>query len=91
MHMFYDDSGYFKVTVNLRGSGEYYYTLDPTLGDPTLTIGTAVISRGNFRFPIQGDGETSTITIERDSMFPCSLAGAEYEALSVTHSKHMTY
>ena len=91
MHMFYDDSGYFKVTVNLRGSGEYYYTLDPTLGDPTLTIGTAVISRGNFRFPIQGDGETSTITIESNSMFPCSLAGAEYEALSVTHSKHMTY
>ena len=91
MHMFYDDSGYFKVTVNLRGSGEYYYTLDPTLGDPTLTIGTAVISRGNFRFPIQGDGETSTITIQSDSMLPCSIAGAEYEALSVTHSKHMTY
>jgi hypothetical protein len=91
MHMFYDDSGYFKVTVGLRGSGEYYYTLDPTLGDPTLTIGTAVISRGNFRFPIQGDGETSTITIESNSMLPCSLAGAEYEALSVTHSKHMTY
>ena len=91
MHMFYDDSGYFKVTVGLKGSGDYYYTLDPTLGDPTLTIGTAVISRGNFRFPIMGDGETSTITVESDSMLPCSLAGAEYEALSVTHSKHMTY
>ena len=91
MHMFYDDSGYFKVVVSLRGSGDYNYTLDPTLGDPTLTIGTAVISRGNFRFPIMGDGETSTITIESNSMLPCSLAGAEYEALSVTHSKHMTY
>ena len=91
MHMFYDDSGYFKVIVGLRGSGEYFYTLDPTLGDPTLTIGTAVISRGNFIFPIQGDGETTTITIESESMLPCSLAGAEYEALSVTHSKHMTY
>ena len=88
MHLFYDRSGYFKVTVELKGSDPYEYTLNPTLGDETLVVGEAVISRGNFRFPIFGDGEQSKITIQSDSMFPLSIQGAEYEALTTSHSRH---
>ena len=88
MHLFYDKSGYFKVTVDLKGSGQYNYVLNPTLGDETLVIGEAVISRGNFRFPIFGDGEKSVITIESNSMFPMSIQGAEYEAVTTSHSQH---
>jgi len=92
MHLFYDDSGFFKVQVNFKATDTIYeYVLNPTLGDETLVIGEATISRGNFRFPIQGDGEKTEITITSDSMFPVSIQGGEYEALSVTHSKHMTY
>jgi hypothetical protein len=92
MHLFYDDSGYFKVEVNFKSTDTIYeYALNPTLGDETLTVGEATISRGNFRFPIQGDGEKTEITISSNSMFPVSIQGGEYEALSVTHSKHMTY
>ena len=90
MHLFYDKSGYFKVTVDLKGSEPYYYILNPTLGDELMVIGTAVISRGNFRFPVFGDGEQSKITVESDSMFPMSIQGAEYEAHLTTHSKHKT-
>jgi hypothetical protein len=88
MHLFYDRSGYFKVTVDMKGSDTYEYTLNPTLGDELLTIGKATISRGNFRFPIFGDGEQTKITIESDSMFPVSIQGAEYEALVTNHSSH---
>jgi len=92
MHLFYDDSGYFKVKVNFKSTDTVYeYVLNPTLGDETLVVGEATISRGNFRFPIQGDGEKTEITISSNSMFPVSIQGGEYEALSVTHSKHMTY
>ena len=88
MHLFYDRSGYFKVTVELKGSDPYEYVLNPTLGDETLVVGEAVISRGNFRFPIFGDGEHSKITIQSNSMFPLSIQGAEYEALTTSHSRH---
>jgi len=89
-HLYYDNSGYFKVNVNLSGT-DYEYTLAPTLGDPITVIGSVVISRGNFRFPIFGDGEKTPITITSDNILPMSIQGAEYEALSVTHSKHLTY
>ena len=89
MHLFYDRSGFFKVTVDLKGSETYEYTLNPTLGDETLVVGEAVISRGNFRFPIFGDGEKTEITIQSNSMFPLSIQGAEYEALTTSHSRHM--
>ena len=89
MHLFYDRSGYFKVTVELKGSEPYEYKLNPTLGDETLVIGEAVISRGNFRFPIFGDGEDTKITIQSNSMFPVTIQGAEYEALTTSHSRHM--
>ena len=89
MHLFYDRSGYFKVTVDLKGSEPYEYVLNPTLGDTTLVIGEAVISRGNFRFPIFGDGEQTQITIASTSMFPLSIQGAEYEAMVTKHSSHM--
>ena len=88
MHLFYDRSGYFKVTVELKGSDTYEYKLNPTLGDETLVIGEAVISRGNFRFPIFGDGEHSKITVQSDSMFPVTIQGAEYEAMTTSHSRH---
>ena len=92
MHLFYDQSGYFKVEVTFKSSKTTYeYALNPTLGDEILSIGEATISRGNFIFPIQGDGEKTEITISSDSMFPVSIQGGEYEALSVTHSRHMTY
>ena len=89
MHLFYDRSGYFKVTVDMKGSDTYEYVLNPTLGDTTLVIGEAVISRGNFRFPIFGDGEQTQITIASTSMFPLSIQGAEYEAMVTKHSSHM--
>jgi hypothetical protein len=88
MHLFYDRSGYFKVTVELKGSDPYEYVLNPTLGDETLVVGEAVISRGNFRFPIFGDGEQTKITIQSNSMFPVAIQGAEYEALTTSHSRH---
>ena len=88
MHLFYDRSGYFKVTVQMKGSDTYEYTLNPTLGDEILKVGEAVISRGNFRFPIFGDGEHTKITVESSSMFPLSIQGAEYEALVTNHSTH---
>ena len=88
MHLFYDRSGYFKVTVEMKGSETYEYTLNPTLGDEILKVGEAVISRGNFRFPIFGDGEHTKITVESSSMFPLSIQGAEYEALVTNHSTH---
>jgi hypothetical protein len=88
MHLFYDRSGYFKVTVDLKGSEPYEYVLNPTLGDETLVVGEAVISRGNFRFPIFGDGEQTKITIQSNSMFPVTIQGAEYEALTTSHSRH---
>jgi hypothetical protein len=86
--MFYDRSGYFKVTVDMKGSETYEYVLNPTLGDETLVVGEAVISRGNFRFPIFGDGEQTKITVQSNSMFPVSIQGAEYEALVTNHSSH---
>ena len=80
MHLFYDYSGYFRVTVDLPGGQQYIYSLQPKIGSDELEIGKAHLDSGNFRFPIFGDGEETTITIESDSMFPMSIQGAEYEA-----------
>jgi len=88
MHLFYDYSGFFKVTVDLPGGQQYIYTLQPKIGSDELEIGNAHLDSGNFRFPIFGDGEETTITIESDSMFPMSIQGAEYEAQITSYSRH---
>ena len=90
-NLFYDDSGYFKVTVTQNSGTSYNYQLSPTLGSQNMVVGNASITRGTFKFPVFGDSIKTRIGIESDSMFPCSFQGGAFEALMTTHSTHKTY
>ena len=88
MHLFYNNSGFFQVDITPKNRDTYTYKLAPSLGDSSLTIGSVVISKGRFKFPVFGSAETTQVTISSDSMLPCTLQGAEWEALLTTQSKH---
>ena len=88
MHLFYNNSGYFQVDIEPKNRDKFVYKLTPTLGDSSLKVGNITISKGRFKFPVFGNAETTKITISSDSMLPCTLQGAEWEALLTTQSKH---
>lgn len=88
MHLFYNNSGYFQVDIEPKNRDKYIYKLVPALGDSALKVGGITISKGRFKFPVFGNAETTKITITSDSMLPCTLQGAEWEALLTTQSKH---
>lgn len=88
VHLFYNNSGFFQVDITPKNRDTFSYKLAPSLGESALKIGSVVISKGRFRFPVFGNAETTAITISSESMLPCTLQGAEWEALLTTQSKH---
>lgn len=73
----YSDSGYFKVTVDIKDKTAYEYVYTSRLlGTRFNILGDMPFTTGSFRFPIQSKNENCTISLETDTPLPVSLVGA---------------
>lgn len=73
------DSGYFRVTVQIRNEATYEY---PFTGE---TVGTTVLGQpnilsGTFRVPLFSKNDNVIIKILNDSPFPSKILNGEFEA-----------
>lgn len=73
----YADSGYFKVTVNIKDKQAYVYEhTSRLLGTRFNILGAMPFTTGSFKFPIQAKNENVNICLETDTPLPVSLVGA---------------
>lgn len=73
----YSDSGYFKVTIDIKDKTAYEYVYTSRLlGTRFNILGAMPFTTGSFRFPIQGKNENCTISLETDAPLPVALVGA---------------
>ena len=73
----YADSGYFKVTVDIKDKQPYVYEYTSRLlGTRFNVLGSMPFTTGSFRFPIQAKNENVSIILETDTPLPVSLVGA---------------
>lgn len=73
----YADSGYFKVTVDIKDKQAYVYEYTSRLlGTRFNILGAMPFTTGSFKFPIQAKNETVNICLETDTPLPVSLVGA---------------
>jgi len=73
----YADSGYFKVTVDIKDKQAYVYEhTSRLLGTRFNILGAMPFSTGSFKFPIQAKNENVNICLETDTPLPVSLVGA---------------
>lgn len=73
----YADSGYFKVTVDIKDKQAYVYEYTSRLlGTHFNILGAMPFTTGSFKFPIQAKNENVNICLETDSPLPVSLVGA---------------
>lgn len=73
----YADSGYFKVTVNIKDKQAYVYEYTSRLlGTHFNILGAMPFTTGSFKFPIQAKNENVNICLETDTPLPVSLVGA---------------
>ena len=76
----YNDSGYFKATVDHFGKETYIYEMTARiLGSGKNVLGSMPIETGKFEFPVQSVSSNCSITIESDTPTPLSLIGAGWE------------
>lgn len=86
----YDTTGYFRAEVSPDGRGEYAYVYSgKTLGDTSVLLGDISLGTGKFRFPVMGESTKSKISIVNDSILPCTIQAAEWEAVLTASSKHL--
>lgn len=73
----YADSGYFKVTVDIKDKHAYVYEYTSRLlGTRFNILGAMPFTTGSFKFPIQAKNENVNICLETDTPLPVSLIGA---------------
>lgn len=73
----YADSGYFKVTVDIKDKQAYVYEYTSRLlGTHFNILGAMPFTTGSFKFPIQAKNENVNICLETDTPLPVSLVGA---------------
>lgn len=73
----YADSGYFKVTVDIKDKQPYVYEYTfRLLGTRFNILGAMPFTTGSFKFPIQAKNENVNIRLETDTPLPVSLVGA---------------
>ena len=73
----YADSGYFKVTVDIKDKQAYVYEYTSRLlGTHFNILGAMPFTTGSFKFPIQAKNENANICLETDTPLPVSLVGA---------------
>lgn len=73
----YADSGYFKVTVDIKDKQAYVYEhTSRLLGTRFNILGAMPFTTGSFKFPIQAKNENVNICLETDAPLPVSLVGA---------------
>lgn len=74
-------TGFFRVEVQPRGrSTPYRYTYSGiVLGTASATLNSAMLTEGEFRFPVMSGTDRVTIDIVNDSYLPCALLSAEWE------------
>lgn len=73
----YADSGYFKVTVDIKDKHAYVYEYTSRLlGTRFNILGAMPFTTGSFKFPIQAKNENVNIRLETDTPLPVSLVGA---------------
>lgn len=73
----YADSGYFKVTVDIKDKQAYNYEYTSRLlGTRFNVLGAMPFTTGSFKVPIQAKTENVTICLETDAPLPVSLIGA---------------
>lgn len=73
----YADSGYFKVTVDIKDKQAYVYEYTSRLlGTRFNILGAMPFTTGSFKFPIQAKNENVNIRLETDTPLPVSLVGA---------------
>lgn len=73
----YADSGYFKVTVDIKDKQPYVYEYTSRLlGTRFNILGAMPFTTGSFKFPIQAKNENVNIRLETDTPLPVSLVGA---------------
>lgn len=73
----YADSGYFKVTVDIKDKQAYVYEYTSRLlGTRFNILGAMPFATGSFKFPIQAKNENVNICLETDTPLPVSLVGA---------------
>lgn len=86
--IFYNDSSYFKVTVQPQFRDSYVNIFTPDIVGST-TLGSLNLDSGSYRFPVFTKAEKTKISIENDSALPSNLTSAEFE--SFTHSRSQRY
>lgn len=73
----YADSGYFKITVDIKDKQAYVYEYTSRLlGTRFNILGAMPFTTGSFKFPIQAKNENVNICLETDTPLPVSLVGA---------------
>ena len=73
----YADSGYFKVTVDIKDKQAYVYEYTSRLlGTHFNILGAMPFTTGSFKFPVQAKNENVNICLETDTPLPVSLVGA---------------
>ncbi|WP_337799695.1 hypothetical protein [Phascolarctobacterium succinatutens] len=73
----YADSGYFKVTVDIKDKQAYVYEYTSRLlGTRFNILGAMPFTTGSFKFPIQAKNDNINICLETDTPLPVSLVGA---------------
>lgn len=73
----YADSGYFKVTVDIKDKQAYIYEYTSRLlGTHFNILGAMPFTTGSFKFPVQAKNENVNICLETDTPLPVSLVGA---------------
>jgi len=73
------DSGYFRVTVQIRNESTYEYPFTgETVG--TTVLGQPNIQSGTFRVPLFSKNDNVVIKILNDSPFPSKILNGEFEA-----------
>jgi hypothetical protein len=89
MALYYERTGYFKVEIVPKAGPARTETILPgffstfagkTIGDAGLMLGTPVYGSGNFRFPVQQQNSTVTVSITNDSHVNSEFYAAEWEA-----------
>ena len=86
--VFYNDSAFFKVSVQPKYRDVYDNIFTPNIVG-TTTLGSLNLDSGSFRFPVFTKAEDTTITITNDSALPSNFTSAEFE--SFTHARSSRY
>jgi hypothetical protein len=77
----YSKTGYFNTTVQAVGSSiptSLPFT-GTVLGSSTSVLGVPAQSTGVFYFPVRTRNTRAIISVESDSIYPCTLLNAQWE------------